>query len=54
MMPELLVTLVEVERKILSPVMLDDSELNKLHEWSKLIGRMYRGVTDEQDPTVTW
>jgi hypothetical protein len=44
---------VEEERKILFRVMLDDSELNKLHEWSKLIRRMDRGVTDEQDRTVS-
>jgi hypothetical protein len=41
---------VEEEKKILIPILLDDSELNKLHEWSKLIRRMDRGVTDEQDP----
>jgi hypothetical protein len=46
--------LVEEKGKILIPVKLDDSELNKLHEWSKLIRRMDRGVTDEQDPTVSW
>jgi hypothetical protein len=45
---------VEEERKTVIPAMLDNLELNKLHEWSKLIRRMDHEVTDDQDPTVSW